>query len=114
MFHRIELWVYSFFINALALTVPVYVIHALTRYLADGLNATLYSLTFGVIVALILENVLRNFRIKSLVAFNSESKVTEDFHCIRSNFEVRAGPKLTVFFPKIKGNARAEINWQDR
>ena len=71
MLHRIELWTYSFFINVLALTVPVYVIQALTRFLANGHNSTLYSLTFGVIVALILENILRNFRTKSLVEFNT-------------------------------------------
>ena len=104
MFHRIELWVYSFFINVLALTVPLYVIHALTRYLANGYNSTLYSLTSGVIVALILENVLRNFRTKSLLEINSKSKGTEDFFAALSqiNFESERIQKLPYFAQRLR------------
>ena len=104
MFHRFELWTYSFFINALSLSVPVYVIQALTRYLANGLNATLYSLTFGVIFALILENILRNCRIKSLVKFNSKSKGTEDFFTAlgQINFESERVQRLPYFSQRLR------------
>lgn len=104
MFHRFELWAYSFFINALALAVPIYVIQALTRYLANGLNATLYSLTFGVIVALILENILRNCRIKSLVQSNSKSKGTEDFFNAlgQINFESERVQRLPYFSQRLR------------
>ena len=80
------------------------------------LTLTLYSLTFGVIVALILENILRNYRIKSLVELNRKSKGTDDFFTAlgQINFESEQIQKLSVFFPKITGNARAKINWQDR
>jgi len=104
MFYRVELWLYSFFINALALTVPVYVIQALTRYLANGLNSTLYSLTFGVIIALVLENILRNYRIKSLVEFNSKSTGTEDFFAALAqiNFESERIQKLPYFSQRLR------------
>ena len=104
MLHRIELWTYSFFINVLALTVPIYVIQALTRFLANGHNSTLYSLTFGVIVALILENILRNYRIKSLVDFNSKSKATEDFFNALSqiNFETERVQTLPYFAQRLR------------
>ena len=104
MFHRIELWLYSFLINALSLTVPVYVIQALTRYLANGLDATLYSLTFGVIIALILESILRNSRIKSLLEFNGKSKVAEDFFTAlgQINFESERIQKLPYFSQRLR------------
>ena len=104
MFYRIELWLYSFFINALALTVPVYVIQALTRYLANGLNATLYSLTFGVIVALILENILRNYRVKTLVQYNRKKRLTEEFFTAlrQINFESERIQKLPNFAQRLR------------
>ena len=48
---KFDILVASFFINFLALAVPLYVIQALTRFLSNGVNETLYALTIGVLIA---------------------------------------------------------------
>ena len=57
---KADLWVMSVFINILALAVPIYVVQALTRYLSTGVDATLYALTFGVLLSVFLEYLFRS------------------------------------------------------
>ena len=57
---KFDILVASFFINFLALAVPLYVIQALTRYLSNGVNETLYALTIGVLIAVILEFLFKS------------------------------------------------------
>ena len=53
------LLVASLLINILALASAIYVIQVLNRYITYQIDATLYVLTIGVLIALILEYILR-------------------------------------------------------
>ena len=57
-----ELIAASFFANALALATPLFVIQVLNRYIAHGVDATLATLTTGVVLAVILEFAFRQVR----------------------------------------------------
>ena len=67
------------FINILGLAVPLYVIQAFSRYLANGFDETLYALTFGVLVALGFEYLFKRHRLRSLVIYNQKSDGSERF-----------------------------------
>jgi len=59
-----ELVLASFMANLLALAVPVYVIQVLNRYLSYGVDATLVTLTIGVVLALLMEYAFRTVRLR--------------------------------------------------
>ena len=59
----IELLVASLFINILALAQPMFVMQVLNRYVAHGVDATLMTLTSGVLIALVLEFAFRESRV---------------------------------------------------
>lgn len=59
-----ELLVASFFVNILALASPIFVIQVLNRYVAHGVDATLATLTTGVVLAIVLEFAFRQVRLK--------------------------------------------------
>ena len=61
-----ELLIVSGAIAVLSLALPLYVIQALTRYLSNGVDETLYSLTVGVLITLVIEFLLRQFRRKAV------------------------------------------------
>lgn len=53
-FLAVEIIVASFFVNILFLASPIYVIQILSRYIGYGFDGTLYTLTSGMLIALIL------------------------------------------------------------
>ncbi len=59
----VELLVASLFINILALAQPMFVMQVLNRYVAHGVDATLMTLTTGVLFALVLEFAFREARV---------------------------------------------------
>lgn len=59
-----ELGAASFFANILALASPLFVIQVLNRYVAHGVDATLWTLTFGVVCAIAFEAAFRHIRLK--------------------------------------------------
>ena len=59
-----ELLVASLFANALALASPLFVIQVLNRYVAYGVDATLATLTSGVLTAIVLEFSFRQVRMR--------------------------------------------------
>lgn len=59
-----ELAAASFFANILALASPLFVIQVLNRYVAHGVDATLWTLTFGVVCAIAFEAAFRHIRLK--------------------------------------------------
>ncbi len=79
IFTRLDLVLASIFINLLGLAVPLYVIQAFSRYLANGFDETLYALTFGVLVALGFEYLFKRQRLRSLVIYNQKSNGSERF-----------------------------------
>ncbi|MCR4379414.1 MAG: ABC transporter transmembrane domain-containing protein, partial [Rhodospirillales bacterium] len=54
----------SLFANVLALASPLFVIQVLNRYVAHGVDATLWTLTAGVIIAIAFEAAFRHLRLK--------------------------------------------------
>jgi len=58
-----ELLLASFFANLLALASPLFVIQVLNRYVAYGIDATLITLTTGVLAAIVLEMGFRQARL---------------------------------------------------
>jgi len=58
----LEIAIASLFANILALAAPLFVIQVLNRYIAHGVDATLATLTSGVILAIILELFFRQIR----------------------------------------------------
>lgn len=50
--------------NILALASPLFVIQVLNRYVAHGVDATLWTLTMGVIIAIAFEAAFRHLRLK--------------------------------------------------
>ena len=58
----LELILASLFANVLALAPSLFVIQVLNRYVANGINSTLMTLTIGVAIAVILEFAFRQVR----------------------------------------------------
>ena len=60
----VELIVASLFINVLALASPLFVMQVLRRYVSGGVDATLATLVSGVALAIVLEFVFRQVRVR--------------------------------------------------
>lgn len=59
-----ELGAASLFANILALATPLFVIQVLNRYVAHGVDATLWTLTAGVVMAIAFEAAFRQLRFR--------------------------------------------------
>ena len=59
-----EILIASLFANLLALATPLFVIQVLNRYVAHGVNATLITLTSGVLIAVVMEFLFREVRMR--------------------------------------------------
>ena len=79
MLLKVDILVAYFFINLLALAVPLYVIQALTRFLSNGVYETLYALTFGVFIAILLEFLFKQYRKQSILQQHNLSNPTKSF-----------------------------------
>ena len=90
----LELILCSLFVNILGLALPIYVIQAFTRYLANGIDETLYALTFGTICAIFFELFFKSYRLRALV---DESSIN---HNIESLFRDIKG--LDFFSPILR------------
>ena len=60
----LEIGLASLFANILALAAPLFVIQVLNRYVAHGVDATLATLTTGVLLAISLEYAFRKIRMR--------------------------------------------------
>ena len=60
----LEIGIASLFANILALAAPLFVIQVLNRYVAYGVDATLLTLTIGVLIAISLEYAFRKIRMR--------------------------------------------------
>ncbi len=58
----LELLIGSFFVNVMAMASPLFVMQVLNRYVGQGVDATLFTLTSGVLIALVLEFAFRQSR----------------------------------------------------
>lgn len=59
----LELLVGSFFVNVMAMASPLFVMQVLNRYVGQGVDATLFTLTSGVLIAIALEFAFRQSRL---------------------------------------------------
>ena len=73
IYKRLDLLIASFLVNALALAIPVYIIHSINRYLGNGNFDTLIFLTVTVIVATCLEFLIRKYRKFILINVNDKN-----------------------------------------
>lgn len=60
----------SLFANILALASPLFVIQVLNRYVSHGVDSTLYTLTAGVLIAILFEISFRQIRLKIATALS--------------------------------------------
>jgi ATP-binding cassette subfamily C protein LapB len=63
------------FVNLLALASPLFVIQVLNRYVAQGVSATLLTLTTGVLLAILFELIFRQIRLKLTNAISTQNNV---------------------------------------
>ena len=75
----VELFIASLFANILALAMPIFVIQVLNRYIAHGVDITLATLTFGAVIAVVLEFFFRQARLKLATGLSSnvDSEISE-------------------------------------
>ncbi len=57
-----ELLILSLIVNLLALASPLFVMQVLQRYITSGVDSTLQTLVFGVLIAALFEFLFRNIR----------------------------------------------------
>ena len=88
----IELVISSLFINILGLASSLYVIQVLNRYIANGIDATLITLTAGVLIAIVMEFGFRQVRLKFAQGVNAEA----DNLLATKAFAVLTGSKVGV------------------
>ncbi|MBO6468511.1 MAG: ATP-binding cassette domain-containing protein [Pelagibacteraceae bacterium] len=75
----VQLIVISFFVNILALALPIFVMQVLQRYIAYGVSPTLITLVSGVVIAIIFEFFFRNLRHRIARGLDEENhKIKED------------------------------------
>lgn len=67
-----EIIVASFFVNILFLASPIFVIQILSRYIGYGFDGTLYTLTAGMMIALVLGMAFSVVRTKMCAAVSAE------------------------------------------
>ncbi|MGN7612999.1 ATP-binding cassette domain-containing protein [Magnetococcales bacterium HHB-1] len=66
-----QLLLASFLVNMLALSSSIYVIQVLNRYVANGINSTLFTLTSGVLLAIVMEFAFRRVRVRLAQGINA-------------------------------------------
>ena len=107
IFLKFDLIAVTFFINLLGLAVPIYVIQALARYLAQGSLQTLLSLTVCVLIACLIELFLRHYRRLVIQNFFDKSddinKLYDSLYSIDISVKVLNEIKIFSKIKRIKG-----------
>ena len=88
IYKRLDLLIASFLINALALAIPVYIIHSINRYLGNGNFDTLIFLTVAVIVATCLEHLIRKYRKLIIININNKKFSFKNGSLNNNNFQL--------------------------
>ncbi len=100
----IELIFASFFVNFLGLASSLYIIQLLNRYVSHGVDATLYTLTIGVCIAILLEFGFRKAR-SSLAAYLGAER---NYELMIGTFGILTNGKMK-FLDRIPQRLRQEI-----
>ena len=81
----ILLFITSFFISIFAIAQPIFIILLINKYVSSGLVGTLYTLTIGIIIVLIVEAFMKKLRmeVSSKVSPNEDKELSRKvFHAI--------------------------------
>ena len=92
-----ELVIASLFINILALAQPLFVMQVLNRYVAHGVDATLLTLTSGVLFALFLEFAFQRSRLHLArgVSVLPDEKTAIDGYTVLTTAKTAAGEQIS-------------------
>ena len=87
----IELLILSLIVNLLALAAPLFVMQVLSRYITSGIDSTLQTLVFGVLIAALFEFFFRNIRHRVARNFDVlnvelENKTLEKLHTTKASY----------------------------
>ena len=86
-----ELLILSLIINVLALASPLFVMQVLSRYITSGVDSTLKTLIFGVLIAALFEFLFRNIRHRvarnfDILNFELENKILIKLHTTKTSY----------------------------
>ena len=87
----VQLIIISFFVNILALALPIFVMQVLQRYIAYGVSSTLITLVSGVVFAIIFEFFFRNLRHRITRGLDKEN------HKVKQNVLSKIQASKSVF-----------------
>ena len=104
-----ELVLASLFANVLALAPSLFVIQVLNRYVANGINSTLMTLTIGVVIAITLEFAFRQVRNRLAKGISS----LQDEEISRASFNILANAKASSIERLPPGQQREIISGID-
>lgn len=98
----LELLGATFFANVLALASPLFVMQVLNRYVSHGVDSTLFTLTAGVLIAIIFEVGFRQIRL------SVASALSQPFDRINSRgvFDVLTGARADILAQMTPGQKR--------
>ena len=99
-----EILIASVFANLLALASPLFVIQVLNRYVSHGVDATLYTLTTGVLIAVTMEFLFRQIRMRLARGISA----SPDEKAAKAGFQVLTQAK-PVALQRIPEGIRREI-----
>ena len=85
IFRRPDVLIATFLINILGLSIPIYIIHSINRYLGNGNFDTLIFLTVAVIVATCLEHLLRKYRKLIIININNKKFSFKNNDILKNN-----------------------------
>ncbi|MDP6645146.1 MAG: ATP-binding cassette domain-containing protein [Rhodospirillales bacterium] len=100
----VELITATFFVSILALASPLFVMQVLNRYVAQGVDATLFTLTSGVLIAIVLELAFREARMHLAQRLSSKA----DEKMTNSGYNVLTRAKLDAL-ERVPPDMRREI-----
>ena len=86
-----ELLILSLIVNVLALAAPLFVMQVLSRYITSGVDSTLKTLVFGVLIAALFEFLFRNIRHRvarnfDTLNFELENKILTKLHTTKTSY----------------------------
>ncbi|MBF0199372.1 MAG: ATP-binding cassette domain-containing protein [Planctomycetes bacterium] len=99
-----EIMVCSLFISILGLASAVYVMNVLNRYVSNGIDATLYTLMAGIIIAITFDYAFKGLRIRLAAAINAEP----DARLSEISYEKCANARYGALM-QLDGGLRREI-----
>jgi len=100
----LELLVGSFFVNVMAMASPLFVMQVLNRYVGQGVDATLITLTSGVLIAIALEFAFRQSRMN----LSNGISIVPDQTAALNGFDALTRAKISAI-DKTPAETRKEI-----